>query len=107
MNMGLAQETRRSARETDVRGVRGRVSETGRLSLPAELRREVGLEKGGIVRIEVVDGAIRIRTMKDVKEHVRGLARATGLADKASVADFLAFRADERRREAAAAKGRK
>ena len=32
------------------------------------------------------------------------LARATGLAGKASVADFLAFRADERAREAAARK---
>lgn len=98
---------RKSARDGDGKGLRGRVSETGRLSLPAEVRREVGLEKGGVVRIEVVDGAIRIRTMKDVKEHVRELARATGLAGKASVADFLTFRADERKREAATAKGRK
>jgi hypothetical protein len=54
-----------------------------------------------------VDGAIRIRTMKDVKDHVRELARATGLADKASVAGFLAFREEERTREATAARGRK
>lgn len=80
--------------------VRGHVSETGRLSLPAELRRAVGLERGGPVRIEVVDGTIRIRTMKEVKDHIRALARESGLAEKASVADFLGWRAGERADEA-------
>ena len=90
-----------------VSGMRGRVSETGRLSLPAELRREVGLERGGLVRIEVVDGAIRIKTMKDIKDKIRFLARATGLADTASVGDFVVWRADERKAEARGAKARK
>ncbi|MHA3790574.1 AbrB/MazE/SpoVT family DNA-binding domain-containing protein [Sphingomonas sp. YL-JM2C] len=83
--------------------LRGRVSETGRLSLPAELRRAVGLERGGPVRIELVDGAIRIRTMKEVKDRIRVLARESGLADKASVADFLGWRESERVSEAKAA----
>jgi len=82
--------------------LRGHVSETGRLSLPAELRRAVGLERGGPVRIELVDGAIRIRTMKEVKDRIRALARETGLAQKASVADFLGWRAAERAKEAKA-----
>lgn len=81
---------------------RGHVSETGRLSLPVELRRAVGLERGGPVRIELVDGAIRIRTMKEVKDRIQALARESGLADKASVADFLGWRATERAREAKA-----
>jgi bifunctional DNA-binding transcriptional regulator/antitoxin component of YhaV-PrlF toxin-antitoxin module len=80
-------------------GSRGRVSATGRLSLPADLRRAVGLEKGGLVRIEVVDGAIRIKTMKDVRDRVRTLAQNSGLTDKASVEDFLSWRAGERRAE--------
>lgn len=80
--------------------LRGHVSETGRLSLPAELRRAVGLERGGPVRIEVIDGTIRIRTMKQVKERIRALARESGLADKASVSDFLGWRAAERAEEA-------
>lgn len=80
--------------------MRGHVSETGRLSLPAELRRAVGLERGGPVRIEIVDGAIRIRTMKEVKQRIRALAQESGLADKASVSDFLGWRADERIDEA-------
>lgn len=82
----------------------GRVSASGRLSLPAEVRREVGLEKGGPVRIDLVDGAIRIRTMSDVKARVRALARSTGLTDKASVSDFLGWRADERASETKGAK---
>ena len=80
--------------------VRGYVSQTGRLSLPAELRRAVGLEGGGPVRIAVVDGDIRIRTMKEVKDRIHALARDSGLADKASVADFLNRRAAERADEA-------
>ena len=80
--------------------VRGHVSRTGRLSLPAELRRAVGLERGGPVRIEIVDGAIRIRTMQEVKDHIRALARESGLAGKASVDDFLKQRAADRADEA-------
>lgn len=80
--------------------LRAHVSETGRLSLPVELRRAVGLEKGGPVRIEIVDGAIRIRTMTEVRDRIRALARNSGLADKASVADFLGWRAAERADEA-------
>lgn len=83
--------------------LRGHVSETGRLSLPAEVRREVGLEKGGVVRIDLVDGAIRIRTMNDVKDRIRTLARDSGLTDRASVDDFLSWRTTER----AAESGRK
>lgn len=82
---------------------RGRVSEAGRLSLPAELRRAVGLERGGLVRIEIVDGAIRIRTMKEVRDHIRALARESGLMEKTSVADFIRYRATERAEEEAKA----
>jgi bifunctional DNA-binding transcriptional regulator/antitoxin component of YhaV-PrlF toxin-antitoxin module len=82
----------------------GRVSASGRLSLPAEVRREVGLEKGGPVRIDLIDGSIRIRTMSEVKDRIRALARSTGLTGNASVSDFLGWRADERAAEATGAK---
>lgn len=98
MAASLKRNDRKSAEA--VSGLYGRVSETGRLSLPAELRREVGLEKGGLVRIEVIDGTIRIKTMKDVKDKIRSLARSTGFADRASVGDFLVWRADGRKAEA-------
>lgn len=86
--------------------VGARVSQTGRLSLPAEVRREVGLEKGGLVRIEVVDGAIELRTMNEVRDRIRALARETGLAQKASVSEFLKWREDERHRESRPPKSR-
>ena len=94
----MAARQKRTARSAvkPVLGLRGRVSETGRLSLPAELRRAVGLERGGTVRIEVIDGSIRIRTMKEVKDRIRAMARESGLAKKASVADFLGWRTAER-----------
>mgnify|MGYP003673182891 CR=1 FL=1 len=78
------------------KGVHGQVSESGRLSLPAAVRREVGLERGGPVRIDVVDGSIRIRTVTEIKDRIRALARSTGFAEKASVDDFVAWRAAER-----------
>lgn len=93
--MALARKAGRPVREPGGRGLHGRVSETGRLSVPVELRRQVGLEKGGVVRIEVVDGAIRIRTMTAVKDHVRG----TGARDRAR-------RQGERRRFSRIACGR-
>lgn len=77
----------------------GQVSASGRLSLPAEVRRVVGLEKGGPVRIDLIDGAIRIRTIGEVKAHIRALARQTGLEAGASVAGFLDWRAGERASE--------
>ena len=97
--MSGARSEKNRGEESIVSGSRGRVSETGRLSLPADLRRAVGLEKGGLVRIEVIDGAIRIKTMKDVKDKVRALAHSTGLSDSASVGDFLSWRAGERKAE--------
>jgi hypothetical protein len=66
----------------------------------------VGLERGGPVSIEVVDGAIRIRTMTEVKERIRALARSSGLAEKASVADFVDWRASERADEETKARKR-
>ncbi len=38
--------------------------------------------------------------MKEVKDRIRALARKSGLAEKASVADFLGWRAAERADEA-------
>ncbi len=76
-----------------------RVSETGRLSLPAEMRRELGLEKGGVVRLEIVDGDLRMTTIKAVIERVQKMARDSGLTERTSVDDFLAYRREEARLE--------
>jgi AbrB family looped-hinge helix DNA binding protein len=78
-------------------GVRARVSESGRISLPAEFRKAVGLERGGDVVVELEGREIRIRTLDEVVAHAQALTHRLlrGKPD-ATVDAFLA----ERRREA-------
>ncbi|KGM34200.1 AbrB/MazE/SpoVT family DNA-binding domain-containing protein [Inquilinus limosus] len=78
--------------------VRAKVSESGRLSIPADLRRAVGLEHGGDVVVELDGRDIRIRTVDEVVAQAQALTRQLlGDRPEASVDAFLA----ERRREAA------
>ena len=77
--------------------VRGRVSRSGRLSIPAAFRKAAGLEHGGNVAIELHDREIRIRTIDDVIARSQAMTRRLlGGKPEASVDAFLA----ERRREA-------
>ena len=77
-------------------GVRARVSEFGRISLPVEFRKAVGLERGGDVVVELDGREIRIRTLDEVVAHAQALTHRLlrGKPD-ATVDAFLA----ERRRE--------
>jgi bifunctional DNA-binding transcriptional regulator/antitoxin component of YhaV-PrlF toxin-antitoxin module len=78
--------------------VRGRVSGSGRLSIPAEFRKAVGLERGGDVVVELDGREIRIRTVAEVIAQAQALTqRLIGDKPEASVDTFLS----ERRREAA------
>jgi len=80
--------------------VQGRVSESGRLSIPAEFRRAVGLEHGGVVVIELVGREIRIRTVDEVVAQAQAIARRlTAGNPDASVDAFLAERRREAKRE--------
>jgi AbrB family looped-hinge helix DNA binding protein len=73
--------------------VRGKVSETGRLSLPAEFRRAVGLERGGDVVVELDGREIRIRTVDEVLAHAQSRTRQLlGGKPGTSVDDFLSER---------------
>ena len=80
-----------------MKSVRGRVSGSGRLSLPAEFRKAVGLDRGGEVVIELDGAEIRIRTVDEVVARAQALTHAL-LRDKpaGTVAAFIA----ERRRDA-------
>jgi AbrB family looped-hinge helix DNA binding protein len=74
-----------------------KISKSGRLSIPAGIRKTLGLDGGGEVVIEVVGQEIRIKPVAEVVAQARALARrlTEGKPD-ASVDAFLA----ERRREA-------
>ena len=79
--------------------IKARVSESGRLSIPADLRRAVGLEHGGDVVVELDGRDIRIRTVDQAVAEAQALARKLlGGKPGTSVDDFLA----ERRRESEA-----
>ena len=79
-------------------GVLARVSESGRLSIPAKFRKAIGLERGGEVVVELDGREIRITTVDEVVGRAQRLTRRL-LGDKpnASLDAFLA----ERRRETA------
>lgn len=77
--------------------VLARVSESGRLSLPASFRKAVGLERGGEVVVELDGREIRITTVDEVVSRAQALTRRLlGEKPEASLDAFLA----ERRREA-------
>ncbi|HTU55848.1 MAG TPA: AbrB/MazE/SpoVT family DNA-binding domain-containing protein [Acetobacteraceae bacterium] len=83
-----------------MKSVLGRVTESGRISLPAEFRRQVGLEHGGAVVVELAGQEIRIRTIDETVARAQALTRRI-LGDKreGSVASFLAARRRDTARE--------
>src|SRR5207249_9042415 len=79
-------------------GVLAKVSQSGRLGIPAKFRKAVGLERGGEVVIELDGRQIRIRTVDDVVSRAQApTRRPLGEKPDASVDAFLAER--EARRE--------
>ena len=52
-----------------------RIAEGGRPVIPAERRRELALQPGDSVVLDVVDGALRVRPLRRAVEQARGLLR--------------------------------
>ena len=75
------------------KSTRGRVSPSGQIKLPDDIRKAVGLERGGDVVVEIEGREIRIRTIADVVARAQELSRRL-LRDqpRSSVDDFLAER---------------
>lgn len=69
------------------------ITPNGRLSLPAELRKRLGLAGGGALLIEETDEGLILRTVAQSVAHARTLARKyTADKPEASVDAFLASR---------------
>ena len=75
----------------------GRVSGSGKLNLPAQYRKALGLEQGGAVRIGFVDGEIRIRSVETVMDKLG--AKVRGVLKGDSVEQFLADKRADAARE--------
>ncbi len=54
---------------------KSRIVSGGRLQIPADVRKALGLAVGDDVRLEVVDGELRVRSFKAALAHVRAMVR--------------------------------
>ncbi len=78
-----------------MKAIHRRVSTSGRISLPEEFRKAVGLHAGGAVVMELVGDEIRIRSIPAVVARAQALShRILGDGPEGSVQAFL----DSRRR---------
>jgi bifunctional DNA-binding transcriptional regulator/antitoxin component of YhaV-PrlF toxin-antitoxin module len=81
-------------------GVMGsKVQDGGRLVVPVELRRELGLQTGTDVILDVVDGALRVRTMEQVIKDVQARVRKYVPEGVSLVDELIADRRAEARAE--------
>ncbi len=76
--------------------VKATITATGRMSLPADIRKRHGLAKGGEVIVDDTGDAIILRTVDQVVKRAQAMTRHLVDGKTASVDAFLA----ERRREA-------
>ena len=74
-----------------------KISEVGKMNVPAQIRRQTGLEHGGPVLMTVVDGEIRMRAVRSVLAGLQREADQVFAESGETVDRFLA----ERRVEAA------
>ena len=74
--------------------VRARIASNGRISIPIELRRAIGVERGGDVLMEVDHGELRlvpfVEKVRKIQEEFREIAGEQ--IDKISSDDFLQWR---------------
>jgi AbrB family looped-hinge helix DNA binding protein len=67
---------------------RTKITDGGRLVIPAELRRELGLQPGSEVVLDIADGELRIRSVHQAIKRAQSLVRRY-VEPGASLADEL------------------
>lgn len=78
---------------------RGKLVSGGRLQLPAELRRQLSLADGDTVLMEVVDGELHIRPLRDAVARVQARLRQFVPADLSLSEELIADRRAAAERE--------
>ena len=71
------------------------ITPNGRMSLPADVRKRLGLTGGGAVYLDETEDGVVLRTAEQVVAHARALAKQYDKVDGGSVDDFLANRVAE------------
>ena len=79
------------------------VAENGRMVLPAEVRRAIGLDGAGQLRIEVTEGGAQITTRRQALLRARARIRSIVPATRSLSEELVADRRREVEQEAAAA----
>ena len=80
-------------------GISAKIAEGGRLVIPAELRRELGLEIGDEVIVRVEDNELRILTRSEAVKRAQGLVRRRIKGSRSLVDELRAERHAEAKRE--------
>jgi AbrB family looped-hinge helix DNA binding protein len=81
---------------------RGKLVSGGRLQVPADIRRALGLNDGDAVTLEVVDGRLQVRPYRDVIAEVQARFRAhlpPNVSVPGAVDAFIAERRAEAEKE--------
>ena len=78
---------------------RGKIVSGGRVQLPADVRRQLSLVEGDIVSIEVVNGEVHLRPMRESIKRMQERMKPYRIAGKSIVDELIADR------RAAAARG--
>jgi antitoxin PrlF len=77
----------------------GKLVSGGRLQVPADIRRELGLADGAAVMMQVVDGELHVRPLRDavarVQTRLRNHVQPGPPLSEALIADRRAAAADE------------
>ena len=84
-----------------VKSIAVKVSASGRMNLPSEVRKALGLKGPGHVILTMDDGTLTMRTMAQALEQVRALARPYAPQDRLVSEELIAERREEAKREAA------
>lgn len=80
--------------------IRVKMGTNGRLVIPANLRREVGLDDGETVLIETVKGELRVRPMEDVISNAQHRLKKYVASGVSLAEELISDRRAEAKREA-------
>jgi len=82
-----------------MKSVMVQVSQTGRMHLPAEVRRALGMKGPSQVVLTIDEDAVRLRTPAQTLEHIRRLARPYRPKGRLASDELILERRAEARRE--------
>lgn len=77
----------------------GRLVSGGRLQLPSDIRRELGLVDGDPVVMRVLDGELHVRPRRDVLKRIQAMLRPYASADGLVSDELIADRRAENGRD--------